>query len=85
MPPCSIIAMARKYSSSRLLSVRRAYRRVIFYIAMAQQELETFQAHARVQQFTRKGMSHAVDRVTFMLQPCSTYILHKNIAGLSVP
>jgi hypothetical protein len=54
------------------------------YIAMAQQQLETFQAHAGIEQFARKGMPETVDHVAFMLQPRSTYILHENIAGLSV-
>ena len=55
------------------------------YVAMTQQQLETFQAHASIEQFARQGMPETVHRVAFMLQLCSTYILHENIAGLRVP
>jgi hypothetical protein len=40
------------------------------YVAMTQQQLQTFQTHTGIEQFTRKSMPETMDRVAFMLQPC---------------
>src|SRR5208282_2432859 len=54
------------------------------YISMAQQQLQTFQAHAGIEQLACKGMPKTVDCVAFVLKPRLPQILYKDIAGRGV-
>jgi hypothetical protein len=53
-------------------------------VAMTQQQLQTFQAHTGIEQFTCKGMPEAVKRISFAPQPYFPQILCENISGRSV-
>ena len=54
------------------------------YVAMTQQQLQTFQTHAGIEQFACKGMPKTVDCVAFVLELCFTQIFCKDIPGRSV-
>ena len=54
------------------------------YVAMTQQQLQTFQTHAGIEQFACEGVPNTVDCVAFVLEIRFTQIFCKDILGRRV-